>query len=306
MNKNIEILKKLEHPTSQVDVVLDTDAFNEIDDQFAIAYLLKYKEKLNTKAIYAAPFYNDKSSSPKDGMEKSYYEIINLLNLMGEEEYIENVYKGSETYLLNEDTPVMSDAANDLAKRAMEYTSENPLYVIAIGAITNIASAILINPSIKDKIVVVWLGGNALHMSHNKEFNCMQDVASARVVMGAELAFVQLPCAGVVSSFTVSKYELIALLSDKNKLCDYLLKHTVEVAENETKYKAWSRIIWDVTAVAWVATGEKFMTASIEQTPIPEYDHHYSFCRDRHLYKYVYSVDRDGLLDDMIRKLTQV
>ena len=31
------------------DVVLDTDAFNEIDDQFAIAYLLKNKEYLNTE-----------------------------------------------------------------------------------------------------------------------------------------------------------------------------------------------------------------------------------------------------------------
>ncbi len=305
MNKNIEILKKLECPQSKVDVILDTDAYNEIDDQFAIAYLLKYNEKLNTKAIYAAPFYNDKSDSPKDGMEKSYDEIINLLNLMEETKYIEHVYRGSETYLPDENTPVISDAANDLAKRAMGYTAENPLYVIAIGAITNIASAILINPEIIDKIVVVWLGGNAMHASDNKEFNCMQDVASARVVMGAGLAFVQLPCNGVVSSFTISKSELIEHFAGKNKLCDYLLKHTVEVAERETTRKAWSRIIWDVTAVAWVASGERFMSASIEQTPIPEYDHYYAYSQNRHLYKYVYSIDRDGLLDDMIEKLTK-
>ena len=29
-----------EVPTGYVDVVLDTDAFNEIDDQFAISYLI--------------------------------------------------------------------------------------------------------------------------------------------------------------------------------------------------------------------------------------------------------------------------
>ena len=52
-------------------MVLDTDAYNEIDDQFAISYLLKSKEKLNTKAIYAAPFFNHKVSSPAEGMEKA-------------------------------------------------------------------------------------------------------------------------------------------------------------------------------------------------------------------------------------------
>lgn len=48
----------LQYPLNKVDVVLDTDAYNEVDDQFAIAYLLSAKEKLNTLAIYAAPFYN--------------------------------------------------------------------------------------------------------------------------------------------------------------------------------------------------------------------------------------------------------
>ncbi len=54
-------LKNLSVPAGVVDVVLDTDAYNEIDDQFAIAYLLNSKEKLNTKAIYAAPFFNSNS-----------------------------------------------------------------------------------------------------------------------------------------------------------------------------------------------------------------------------------------------------
>ena len=35
-----ELLKRLEHPSGRVDVVLDTDTFNEIDDQFALAYLI--------------------------------------------------------------------------------------------------------------------------------------------------------------------------------------------------------------------------------------------------------------------------
>ena len=73
---NFELLKNLDVPKGKVDVVLDTDAYNEIDDQYAIAYLLNSEDKLNVKAIYAAPFFNENSKSPKDGMERSYDEIL--------------------------------------------------------------------------------------------------------------------------------------------------------------------------------------------------------------------------------------
>ena len=106
-----------------IDVVLDTDAYNEIDDQFAISYLLMSKEKLNTKAIYAAPFLYSKSVSPKDGMEKSYDEILKLLSLIGTKK---EVYKGSENYLKDEKTPVVSDASLHLSKLAGEYSPTNP------------------------------------------------------------------------------------------------------------------------------------------------------------------------------------
>ena len=75
-------MKNLSVPSGRIDVVLDTDAYNEIDDQFAIAYLLKNEDKLNTKAIYAAPFLNARSTSAGDGMEKSYQEIFKLLEFM--------------------------------------------------------------------------------------------------------------------------------------------------------------------------------------------------------------------------------
>ena len=58
--------------------------------------------------------------------------------------------------------------------------------MLAIDAITNVASAILKNPDIIDRIVIVWLGGNALHWPENKEFNLYQDVAAARIILSAE------------------------------------------------------------------------------------------------------------------------
>ena len=48
-------LKNLEAPTRIVDAVLDTDAYNEIDDQFAIAYLLKNQDRIRIRGFCAAP-----------------------------------------------------------------------------------------------------------------------------------------------------------------------------------------------------------------------------------------------------------
>lgn len=200
-----QLLKNLSVPEHPVDVVIDTDAFNEIDDQYAIAYLLRSSEKLNVKAIYAAPFFNEISTSPKDGMKKSYAEIIKLLELMDTSELKNVVFKGSDEYLPDEKTPVISDAAQHLADLATNYTPDNPLYVVEIAAITTVASAILINPEIQKNIVVVWLGGHSLEYHDTKEFNMKQDIAAARVIMSHEIPFVQLPCAGVVDTFRISK-----------------------------------------------------------------------------------------------------
>lgn len=62
-------------PGKRLRIVLDTDAFNEIDGQFVIAYLRRLAPILSTEAIYAAPFLNERSSSHEDGMLKSYDEI---------------------------------------------------------------------------------------------------------------------------------------------------------------------------------------------------------------------------------------
>lgn len=115
-------IKNLSVPSGTVDVVLDTDAYNEIDDQFAIAYLLNCGEKLNTKAIYAAPFHNGRSQSAEDGMNKSYDEILRLLALMDRSV---DVYRGSTNYLEDEKTPVISPAAQDLSTRARQYSPES-------------------------------------------------------------------------------------------------------------------------------------------------------------------------------------
>ena len=296
----LTLIKNLERPTSKIDMILDTDAYNEIDDQFAIAYMLANRQKLNVKAIFAAPFHNNRSSGPKDGMEKSYDEIKKILSLIDGTNGIE-VFKGSENFLKDEKTPVISPAAEHLAKLAEQYSPENPLYVAAIGAITNIASAILINPKITDNIVVVWLGGNSLHWNDTKEFNLFQDVAAARIIFGCGAPVVQLPCGGVVSAFTISEAELEKWLLGKNKISDYLARNTIEEV-TYAKGRPWTRIIWDVTAVAWLVDG-RFFGERLEKSPIPEYDGHYAYDGNRHFIKYIYHINRDALVNDLFDKL---
>lgn len=296
-------LQLLEPPRAMVDIVIDADAYNEIDDQFAIAYALRSPERLNVRAIYAAPFLNARVSTPAEGMEKSYQEIVKLLRLA---ELAKPAFRGATDYLPDEGTPSPSDAARDLAARAMGYTPERPLYVVALGAITNVASALLMNPGMAERVVVVWLGGNALAWPHNREFNIRQDVAAARVVLASGAPLVLLPCFGVVSAFTTTEPELRHWLGGRNALCDYLVENTVSEAERYAKGHVWSRVIWDATAVGWLMNDDdRFMQDRLIPTPVPEYDHRWRCPEDTPTCRYVYHIKRDALFEDIFTRLAR-
>lgn len=295
------LLKRLQRPTGPVDVALDTDTYNEIDDQFALAYLVLNAEKLRLQGIFAAPFVNEKADTPAEGMEKSRAEIEHILTLMDRKDLLPLVCRGSTAYLPDEHTPVDSPAARRLVELARAHTPEEPLYVVAIAAITNVASALLLDPSIRDNIVLVWLGGHAPHYHDNHEFNLMQDVAAARVVLGCGCAVVLLPCMGVVSAFATTESELRENIRGRNPLCDYLYEYTVSECTERAKVPCWSKPIWDVTAVGWLL-GEYTLDEFV-QSPIPEYDFRWGSDPRRHFIRRVYHVQRDALFHDLFEKL---
>lgn len=293
--------KNLTVPAGMVDIILDTDTYNEIDDQFAISYMIRHTDKFRVKGICAAPFSNSRSTGPEDGMKKSYAEIGKLLTLAGREDLLPLVHEGSAAYLPDEKTPVSSPAADFMAAAANEYSPAHPLYIVAIGAITNVASAILQNPAMRENCVIVWLGGHALHIPKAAaEFNMTQDIAAARVVYGCGVPLVQLPCVGVVDRFITGRYELERWLGGKNALCDYLLKNTVDEAESYAAGRPWTRAIWDVAAVAWLLNDHsRFMHDRLIPAPLPEYDKQYALDPDAHLIRYVYHINRDALFADL-------
>jgi inosine-uridine nucleoside N-ribohydrolase len=293
-------LKRLENPNGKVRMVLDTDTYNEIDDQFALAYAFLSKDKVQMEAVYAAPFFNNRSAGAGDGMEKSYQEILRLLEMLGKspEGF---AFKGSDRYLSDISSPLRSEAALDLIKKALTGSSENPLYVVTVGCITNVASAILIEPKIIEKIVVIWLGGNGLEWPHQKEFNLMQDVRAAQVVLNSGVPLIILPCRPVVSHFHTTIPEMEYYLKGKNKLSDYLLDSTVKYSGGRD---TWSKVIWDVTAVAWLVN-PSWIPTNLVHSPLLTDQVTYSTDHSRHFIRVATSVNRDAIFRDLFRKLSK-
>ncbi len=290
-------VRALELPEGKIDMVLDTDTFNEVDDQFALAYALLSPERLNVEAIYAAPFYNSRSTGAKDGMEKSYQEIQRLLGKMNR---TENVLRGSDAFL-QESGYVDSPAARDLVERAMARADGERLYVVAIGAITNVASAILMEPKICEKIAVVWLGGHPTSYPTALEFNLSQDVRAARIVLDCGCPLTLVPCLGVATHLLTSVQELSACIGGKNPLCDALVELFAAYSDD---HFAWAKEIWDVSTIAYLINPE-WVPTKIVHSPLLTDDSHWAHDEKRHLIREAYFCRRNPIFRDLFEKLAR-
>ena len=280
-------------------VILDTDTYNEVDDQYALAYAMLSPEKVNLLAVVAAPFKNSRAKTPGEGMEMSYNEAFRIRALVDENAQVP-IYRGSATYLPDKNTPVVSEGAEAIVRLVRE--SEETVYIVAIGAITNVASALLMAPDIADKAVVIWLGGHALHYADNHEFNLYQDVPAAQVVFEKAKRFVQIPCKGMCTEFITTVPELQYHIGGKNALCDYLLELTANYNKAHENTAVWSKVIWDVTAVAAIAAPETLEMVEIPR-PIVTDSERYAFDNAAPHYVYVRRIKRDALYTDLFQKL---
>ncbi len=293
-------LALLEPPTGQVSIVIDTDTYNEIDDQFALAYALLSPDRMLVEAIYAAPFHNKRSDSPGDGMERSYDEIVRVLAQLGMPDAAP-IYRGSTSWLPARDKPVHSAAAQDLIARAHAERS-GPLYVVAIGAVTNVASALLIDPSIAEKIVIVWLAGHPTSWPHSWEFNIMQDHHSSRVVLDSGAPLVLVPCINVTEHLRTTEAELDRYLRGRGAIGDYLCEI---FAGYHTDRYAWSKEIWDMGPVAWLINPAWLQTV-VTHSPILSNEMVWGIDPRRHLILEAITVNRDAIFGDFFRKVEQI
>ena len=294
-----KILDQLNIKNKKVTAILDTDTYNEIDDQFALVQMLCSEERIDVKSINAAPFsMNDRSDNPEKGMELSYDEIFRLLEKINYEK--DNfVFKGSKKYVGFNKKAVNSPAADNIIESALQCSEEDPLYVIAIGAISNIASALLKEPEIINKLVVVWLGGNALYWPQNSEFNLKQDVGGAQVLFDSGVSLVMVPCKGVTSHLISTVPEIEKYIEPNGEIGKFL---AMRFKEYNSIHKGWSKEIWDMAAVGYVLNEEWAPTNTIP-SPILLNDMKWASDKNRHPIKIVYEIKRDPILKDFIKKL---
>jgi len=222
-------LALLHPPTGRVRLALDTDTYNEIDDQFSLVYALLSPGQLEIEAIYAAPFY-EKLGRSHEGF----------------------VFHGSASWLAAPDRPVPSAAVDDLITRARA-ERDTPLYVVAIGAITNVASALLMVPDIAERIIVVWLGGNPHYWPTATEFNVYQDMLAARTIFDSGVALVHVPCLAVTEQLRISLPEMERFAQGRNAAGDYLFEIFSEAVAHDA---GRTRPIWDLGPLVWLAHPE--------------------------------------------------
>lgn len=297
-----ERLRLLEAPTGRVRVVIDTDTYNEIDDQFALVYASLSPQNFDIQAIYAAPFYaaqfhGDRSVSPEDGMLKSYDEIGRVLEVLGKSAD-GFVHRGSIRWLESVDRPVQSAAAEHLIALSRA-TIDGPLYVVAIGAITNIASAILLAPDIIERIVVVWLGGNPHYWHPATEFNMYQDMTASRVLFDCGVALVHVPCINVTEHLRISRAEMEHFVRGRSAIGNYLFRIFAEATGNEPMA---SRVIWDIGPFAWFIN-PLWTSSALIHSPILTGEQTWSHNPQRHFIREMLSLQRDAICADFLTKI---
>jgi inosine-uridine nucleoside N-ribohydrolase len=138
----------------KIRVIIDTDAKNEIDDLWAVALALFSPDRFDIEGFVAANF--DNSRGGPDGIEKSYKELLILLEKAGfKDKY--PVYRGSHPMRYKYE-PSESEGVDFIIRKAMESGPEDPIWLIALGSATNLASAYLKQPEIRNRAVFFWHG----------------------------------------------------------------------------------------------------------------------------------------------------
>lgn len=292
-------------PPGRLRAVLDTDTYNEIDDQYAVAYSLLSPERLSIEAIYAAPYLNDRSTSAGDGMEKSYEEIHRLLDFFPRVDK-SIALRGSDRFFEKKGSPIDSPAARDLIDKAMK-PGDSPLYVLTIGCPANVSSAILMEPKIKEKIVVVWLGGTPQYWPSATEFNLRQDVIASQVLFDSGVALVQIPTKNVSEHLRTTVPELQQHMRGRSLIGDYLYGQFLEyfaVHANRQQLDGdypWSKVIWDISVVAWLNNPD-WAPSDIAPSPVLTDDLRWQTAPNRHNIRVANNINRDAVFNDLFAR----
>ena len=283
-------------------VVLDTDTANEIDDQFAVVWALLSGERIGLEALYATQFVREPAGAhtAAEGVQQSEDEILRLLERMDVAPQ-GRVLRGAEATLPDAHTAVANAASDDLIARARATPAGETLWVAAIGALTNVASALLAAPEIAERIVVVWLGGQALHAPSADEYNLRGDPDALRAVLASAAPMAYIPCYGAASHLLATVAELDAYVRPQGAIGAYLADI---FAAHDEQYPGRSKEIWDLAAIAYLIDPSS-TPVDLRPRPTLNPDLTWGPPQEGAPFGEVRYVARDPIFADLFRKLSE-
>ena len=285
--------------------IVHTDCKNKADDQFTLAHILM-TDKLDVRGIIAGHFDagNHGRWPEHQTAQASLDEVDRILDLMGlAGKY--PVFKGAETGIPDEHTPVDTAAARFIVAEAMR-DDPRPLYIGMQGAITDLACAILMEPRICERMTCIWIGG-ADYPAGGEEFNLMSDVAAANVVFSSPMPLWQVPT-GTYKQFAVSLAELQDRVRPYGKIGRYLFEQMVALNDSLAELPHWPH------GETWCLGDEGVICALLEdrersggytELPAPRFDAEMRYlpgCPDRRIRVYQ-NMDVRLDLEDLYAKL---
>jgi len=286
-------------PEKMVRVITNTDAKNEADDQFAVVQAL-LSPKFDNVGLIAAHFGIARVA---DSMEQSYQELEVIVGKMNFEKK-GLLFHGADKPLLDKNTPIDSEGARLIIKEAMS-DDPRPLFVTFLGALTDIASAYLLEPRIANRLTVIWIGGGK-YPSGGPEFNLGNDINAANVVFSSNISVWQVP-KNVYEMMPVSLAELDYRVRPHGAIGKYLFDQLVEHSQEEIPRNSLFRsgetwVLGDSPAVGLILYEHRFEFDWIEAPYITnEMQYvHTKLNRPIRVYK---NIDSRLILEDLYCKL---
>ncbi|MEM6767843.1 MAG: nucleoside hydrolase [Bacteroidota bacterium] len=171
--------------SAKMRVIFDTDANNELDDQHAMAYLFFNQDVFDIAAITVNRTFNG------GGIDMHMKEAERVMKLCGVYEDLPLIQGADSTFeyirtSLGEESFDGSEAVNLIISESMKAAPENPLLLLPVGKLTNIALALAKAPEIADRVRIVWLGAN---YPEPGEYNLVNDIPSMNYILDMEVPF---------------------------------------------------------------------------------------------------------------------
>jgi inosine-uridine nucleoside N-ribohydrolase len=155
----------------------------------------------------------------------------------------------------NAKTPRMSPAVDFLVEISRRFTRDNRLTVLMIGAATDVASAILTDPTIVDRIRVIQMGFPG--EKGGDEFNIANDVHAVQAILDSKVPLVIGPGNVCRASLSLSLDQARAMLATRGAIGAWLWEEyqawyfrAVKPLRVDDFSKPW--VIWDTITLAYV------------------------------------------------------